>query len=93
MKERRGPTVLFICYMLDKSLGAWSTEAGRINLLRPGVSHIPMLEEKGWAHLLFDPPYVSKLASYLWSDRIIVKQRYFGQSREATNNYTGTVPK
>ena len=38
----------------------------------PGVPH-PMLEENGWAHLLFDPPHVSKLGSYEWSDLIIVE--------------------
>lgn len=32
-----------------------------------------MLEEKGWALLLFDPPHVSKLGSYEWSDLIIVE--------------------
>ena len=37
-----------------------------------GVPH-PMLEENGWAHLLFNPPHVSKLGSYKWSKLIIVE--------------------
>lgn len=80
MKERERPHCLVHLLHATKALEGRSNRGPGLGArrragstsFRPGVPH-PMLEEKGWAHLLFDPPYVSKLASYLWSDRIIVE--------------------
>ena len=72
MKERERPHCLVHLLHATKALELGARRLAGSTSFRPGVPH-PMLEEKGWAHLLFDPPYVSKLASYLWSDRIIVE--------------------